>query len=191
MEIQEGIKLLVEKYSTNDWYDSVGLDKYGRYVVYVTTMNYEVMTTVQQSLEGKQVLINYASSKPENLKKYSVSYDWNRPAVNKEIPFDPFARDPRVGELSLEDLTKLQAPAAPPIKYVDDIDIINLDELIAELDRLERVCGSHGLQDIFYEVHDGKNAVTNLGSKYPDVKRDMHRLYDRYGFDIIYEELDG
>ena len=170
MEIQDGIKFLVEKYSSYDWYDSVSLDKFGRYVVYVLTMNIDVMKAVQYDLEGKQVLIYFAGSKPENLKKYTTEINFNRPT---------FVPPPVVAvEVSKEE---------------DETDAIEVDveELIAELDRLEKVCGSHGLQDIFYEIHDGKNAVTNLGSKFPDVKRDMYRLYDRYGFDIIYEELDG
>ena len=60
-----------------------------------------------------------------------------------------------------------------------------------ELTRLEKVCGSFTLQDIFYEIQDGKNAVTNLSSRYPEVHQAMKRLFDEYGFDVIYEELDG
>jgi hypothetical protein len=172
MEVQDGIKFLVEKYSTNAWYDSVGLDKFGRYVVYVTTMNLEVMQTVQQSLEKKQVLISYANSKPENLKNYTTYHDWNRPR-----PVAPVVVAPAI-----------VVEEEPEEEFIE---AINVEELITELDRLERICGSHGLQDIFYEVHDGRNAVTNLGSKFPDVKRDMMELYNHYGFDVIYEELDG
>jgi len=67
----------------------------------------------------------------------------------------------------------------------------NLDSLIFELDRLEKICGSNILQDIFYEVHDGKNAVTNLSNKFPEVRQVLDSLYNEYGFDLIYEELDG
>lgn len=67
----------------------------------------------------------------------------------------------------------------------------NINDLIKELDRIEKLCGSHTLQDIFYEIHDGKNAVTNLSARYPEVRRDLELLYDRYGFDVIYEEIDG
>src|SRR6185436_712808 len=66
----------------------------------------------------------------------------------------------------------------------------NLDSLIFELDRLEKICGSNILQDIFYEVHDGKNAVTNLSNKFPEVRQVLDSLYNEYGFDLIYEELD-
>ncbi len=77
----------------------------------------------------------------------------------------------------------------------NDVEEINapldLRELIKELDHLEKMCGSNIMQDIFYETHDGINAVTNLSSKFPDVRREMENLYEQYGFDIIYEELDG
>jgi hypothetical protein len=67
----------------------------------------------------------------------------------------------------------------------------DIGELIDELSRLEKICGSNTLQDIFYEIHDGKNAVTNLSDRYPLIKGSLQSLYDEYGFDVIYEELDG
>lgn len=87
-------------------------------------------------------------------------------------------------------------PVAPPapIEFLKDEDVIldiDLDYLGSELDRLEKICGSNMLQDIFYEVHDGKNAVTNLSARYPEVRESMGVLYRDYGFDIVYEELDG
>jgi hypothetical protein len=79
------------------------------------------------------------------------------------------------------------------VHYSSNVKLDNLDInlLIKELDRLEKICGSNPLQDIFYEIHDGDNCVTNLSIKYPDVSSSMRRLYDEYGFDVIYEELDG
>lgn len=73
----------------------------------------------------------------------------------------------------------------------EDDFIPDLDFLIAELDRLEKMCGSHILEDIFYETNDQKNAITNLSAKFPDVRDGMDKLYDTYGFDLIYESLSG
>jgi hypothetical protein len=53
------------------------------------------------------------------------------------------------------------------------------------------MCGSNIMQDIFYEVHDKENAVTNLSAKFPDVRKSMEKLYAQYGFDLIYENMDG
>jgi hypothetical protein len=72
-----------------------------------------------------------------------------------------------------------------------DVKIPDVASLVRELERLEKICGSNILQDIFYEIHDGKNAVTNLRARYPEVATPMQDLYQTYGFDVIYEELDG
>jgi hypothetical protein len=91
------------------------------------------------------------------------------------------------------DLTKTNHVTKPLIEDVSAYaELVNEGpELIPELDRLEKICGSNMLQDIFYEVHDGKNAVTNLSSRYPEVREALDVLYANYGFDVIYEELDG
>lgn len=82
----------------------------------------------------------------------------------------------------------------PPHKTIvvaTEPDEVNIQDLILELDRLEKICGSNVLQDVFYEVHDGKNAVTNWSVKFPEVRSSIENLYSTYGFDLIYEELDG
>ncbi len=62
-------------------------------------------------------------------------------------------------------------------------------DLSFKLNYLESKCGENILQDLFFEIHDGKNSVTNLSSKYPEVKEELSKLYFEYGFDVIYEEL--
>ncbi len=76
--------------------------------------------------------------------------------------------------------------SAPPVPVS-----VPVTELILELEKLEKICGSNILQDIFFEVHDGENAVTNLSDRYPEVRKPMDKLYTTYGFDAIYNELDG
>lgn len=71
----------------------------------------------------------------------------------------------------------------------DDVDLVEFIQ--AELDSLEKKCGTKNLSDIFYEIHDGRNAVTNVGDMYPDVVKRMTELYNTYGFDVLYNELDG
>lgn len=173
METKDGIVSLQKEYSHFDWYDSVGLDRYGRYVVYVTKMDLGVMTGVRQSLDGKQVLISYAQSKPENLTKYHTVTDFNAP----KFKLTPVV----IHEVEREE----------DIEEEDEADVFSIDKLIMELDRLEKICGPNILQDIFFEIHDGKNAVTNLSNKFTDVRITLEKLYNDYGFDIIYEELDG
>jgi hypothetical protein len=86
----------------------------------------------------------------------------------------------------------VEAPK-PIVTYVPvplDLDV-DMSYLVQELERLEKSCGSNILQDIFYETHDGPNAVTNLSARFPDVRETLQKLYKMYGFDLIYEEMDG
>lgn len=70
------------------------------------------------------------------------------------------------------------------------IDESDMEYLTSELDKLEKICGSNILSDIFFESHDQHNAITNLSNKFPEVRQAMDQLYNQYGFDIIYEQLD-
>jgi len=79
----------------------------------------------------------------------------------------------------------------PVDEVADQTQELSIRHLENELDRLERLCGSNTLQDIFYEIKDAHNAVTNLSARYPEVRKALERLYDQYGFDVIYENLDG
>jgi hypothetical protein len=90
-----------------------------------------------------------------------------------------------------EKYTDCPTKAKELIPLSEDEESVDLVNLIKELDRLEAICGSNMLQDIFYEIHDQKNAVTNLSSKFPQVRNAMEKLYNEYGFDIIFEEMDS
>jgi hypothetical protein len=170
MKTNEGLKFLQDKYSSYDFFDSVGLDQYGRYIVYVHFMNETVYSTVQKTLDGKQVNLWFANSKPEVVKqKYNTI-------------------------LTLSDLRPHytvieQKPTLPEPEVFDNTDL-NMSELSGELDRLERVCGVRILGEIFFEVHDGHNALTDYRKQYPDVFKRLQILYDDFGFDVLYEELE-
>jgi hypothetical protein len=165
MDTSEAIQQLVDEYSRFSWYDSVGVDKLGRYVVYTSLINSEVMKAVRHDLGGKQVLIAYAHSKP--------------------------GTDLRSRYMNFYDFTKRSQVPEGVVSVITNEVEFDIDYLITKLDRLEKICGSNALQDIFYEVHDGKNAVTNLSKKFPDVREGLETLYNVFGFDLIYEEIDG
>jgi len=80
-------------------------------------------------------------------------------------------------------------------KYVRSADIDPITErdpaaqLTSQLRELQQVYSNHFLLDIFYEVHDGKNAVTNLSATFPQVREKIENLYNTYGFDVIYDQL--
>jgi hypothetical protein len=171
---------LHDKYKDRDWFHSVGTDQHNRYVVYVKYMNHDTLHDIPDYEGGVPVLVHFAASKLATR--------------------DQFVQKP--GQISLKLLTDIKLETLP-LPLVDEIvDVVGsvsgadtedktLRHLQNELDKLEKLCGTYTLNDIFYEIQDGKNAVTNMSSRYPEVRQRMEKLYDQYGFDVIYEELDG
>lgn len=154
---------LHDKFSDRAWFDSVGRDKFGRLTVYVKFMSLEVLTEIPLQLDGR-VLIHYATSRTAQADQFKAQAN-KPPSLLPEVPVN--------------------------IVELDDKIIESTDGMCTELDSLEKLCGSNILQDIFYEVHDGVNAVTNLSTRFPEVRERVESLYNEYGFDLIYEELDG
>ncbi len=63
MDINEGMDQLSQLYKGKDWFYDVGMDQYGRYVVYVKYMCNETLTGIVDKMAGKQVLVHFAASK--------------------------------------------------------------------------------------------------------------------------------
>lgn len=172
----EGIEQLTRMFQDRDWFYDVGTDQYGRLVVYVKYMCHETLHDIPDKVAGKQVLCHFAASKLARADQFTNQGD------NIPIPLvTPKALDITNEAELVDDIEEL------PSSFLE----IDSSGLCKELDRLEKVCGTNILQDIFYEIHDGKNAVTNLSARYPEVRASLDKLYDEYGFDVIYEELDG
>ena len=147
----------------------------------------EAATQLGENLCGQEWFVNVGISGYNRLVVYTK---WQTMAILQEIP-DKFAGY-QVCVHFAPTQKKDEPTAFKPLSIPPENDIeYTIADLIKELDSLEKECGSNILQDIFYEVQDGKNAVTNLSARYPDVRKSMEILFDRYGFDVIYEELDG
>lgn len=46
------------------------------------------------------------------------------------------------------------------------------------------------LESIFFEIHDGDNRITNFGEKNLEVKEKIQNLYNKFGFDLVFTQLD-
>lgn len=156
---------LQAQFEGRPWFHSVGRDEYNRLVVYTNYMCHETLHDVPDRVDGIQVLTHFAASKSARADQFTNKNTDNIPT----IPAPP----PSMEELDSEELE------------------LDVEDLIRDLDRLERKCGPNILMQIFFEIHDGKNAVTNLAPSFPEVHAGMKSLYDSYGFDPIYNELEG
>ncbi len=149
------------------WFHSTDTDASGRIIVYVTYIDKDVLASVPNTLDGKQVLVHFAGAKLATREKFTnvithgFTYPDNSPSLCDRDIDTPEEED------------------------------ADLAHLISELDRLERLCGSNTLQDLFYETHDGDNAVTNQSKFFPEIRSALEKIYNQYGFDVIYNELDG
>jgi hypothetical protein len=175
--MQEGLKELEILLDPYDWFYEVVAEA-RRYVVYVTYMDSTQDTAIPDFVQGKQVVCHFASAAPGAKNEYL-----SKPQLNTYHTLPLLVPDSS-GSVVQDDLESC-------ISQLKDVEVPNVATLCHALDKLEKEVGSNILQDIFYEIHDGSNAVTSLGSRYPDVQASMKRLYDEYGFDTIYNELDG
>lgn len=102
-----------------------------------------------------------------------------------------------IGSLSVLDTTIKktfpQPAVAPEVKAAletEEAVLAPAGDLHNDLWKLRGVCGHSQLRDIFYEIHDGDDAVTNLSPDYPEVRAKLQSLYDTFGFDVLFEDLD-
>ena len=180
--MQEDLRQLEVLLDPYDWFYEV-IAEANRYVVYVHYMDASQDAIIPYLFHDKQVVVHFASS-------ITVSADdfINKP---EEKQYSPFARVPFV-RVSPQDMEWLRGTSQPTLEEeIEGADVPNDNYLCCELDRLEKQCGSNVLESIFYEEHDGKNCVTNLSIKYPEVRQSIHQLYIEYGFNAIYNELES
>lgn len=169
--VADAMVRLSETYKGKDWFAEVDRDQYGRIVVYVKYMNHETLHDIPDFAGGRQVLVHFIASKTATRDQFV-----DHGTVPVKVAPTPVVEQDEDNVSDVEEQKSLQY-------------------LQKELDRLEKICGSNTLQDIFYECHDEDmspgSAVTNLSARYPEVRERIEKLYDMYGFDVIYEELDG
>jgi hypothetical protein len=165
MNTNDAVQILKKQFTGKDWFFDAEPD-HNHAVVYVKFSNQEVMRAIPDKVEGIPVLMHFALSKISNSNQY---------ITNAGMP--KFATpEPKVEILVIDE---------PLPKGVE-----RAEYLTDELDRLSEICGDNVLQDIMFEVHDGKNAITNLSAKYPEVREEMEQLYEEFGFDALNREWE-
>jgi hypothetical protein len=135
-------------------------------IVYVHYMSGDVLQIVPDKIDGVGVAVHFLSSCPTEIKDYV-----NRVNVSSMPKLDKF-----VG-------TRVPLSAVP--KEVRDEP--NLQEILWNL---TRECGRDNLISVFFEVHDGDDAVTNVSEEYPMVRKAMEKLYVETDCETLMDALN-
>lgn len=69
-----------------------------------------------------------------------------------------------------------------------EIEDLSILELQNKLDELSDLYSFSDIKDVFWEVHDGINAVTSVAKMFPSLKNELQKLYDEFGFDVLYTQ---
>lgn len=201
MDIIKGKQELTDLCKGKDWFYDVGTDQYGRLVVYTKWQSEAILRFVPDTAGGVQVLVHAAGSKMIKKDDF-VSEPLKHPLLAvKRLPVDD-ARMPVAGPAP-KGAVGFGKPVAEAdfnqlmdLPFIDDVVGSEEDEdqslrhLQSELEKLEKICGTHTLSEIFFEEHDADRAITNISARYPEVRKSIHKLYQTYGFDLLYEELE-
>lgn len=134
-------------------------------VVYVKYMNSEVYREVPDVVNGWAI------------RPWFVGYADCTHVISKPSTLEKMASE--VGTLP----TGMLAAGPPP--FESGLDFHH------EVWKLSKVCGRSKLEDIFYEIHDGEDAVTNQSANFPEIRTKLEALYDEFGFDVLFDEFDN
>lgn len=156
----DNINKLKEELSKKEWFDDIGHDKYGNVIVYIKYSCYETINNIPDYIDGAHILVHFAASKPSVKCKFITEIKTRSVIVDEQLSFEEFESQ------------------------------IDLLKLTNELDSLKNIYGDDVLEVIFFEVHDGKNAITNVSKTYPLVRESIDKLYNKYGFDVIYDQFN-
>lgn len=155
----DNVNELKAKFSEKEWFDSVGYDNYGNTIVYTKYSCHETINDIPDYINGSHILVHFAVSKPSIKCKFVTEIKARSVIVDEKLSFEEFESQ------------------------------IDLLKLTNELDSLKNIYGTDVLESIFFEVHDGVNAITNISKDYTLVRESVDNLYNKYGFDVIYDQL--
>ena len=159
----ENLQLLKNNLQNYDWFYDVGINEWGVPTIYVHSMSSKIFQIIFDN--SKDLTIDYPCVHFAS----ALTVDASKYVVNLTKPQISLIDDPEPDE---------------NLGYSE----LNLSE---EIGNLRKICGVNILSDIFYEIHDGKNAITNLSVKFPEVREGLDKLYSTYGFNLIYEQVDS
>src|SRR5271166_744390 len=146
--MQEVIKSLEILLDPYDWFHEIGVED-NRYIVYVSYMDQSQDSIIpDRAPDGKQILCHFVSSMTVAKDKF---LDLTSPTMENVL--------------------------VDECEFLSKSDVDDLEQFQKELGELQKICGSHTLQEIFFEIKDQENAVTNMTIRFPEVRKELEKLY--------------
>ena len=122
--------------------------------------------------------------------KYS-EYEWFHSIEvknNKIILYVNYLNREILDLVSEKDILIHYASSILPERYTeeDEVDLLNneIKDLLFSL-------GKEKITNIFFEIHDGDDSVTELSNIYPKERNRLEKLYEEYGFDVLFDLLEA
>jgi hypothetical protein len=175
MELADAIHELHQKLFYYDWYakrTEINPILHHCIVAYVHRMIPEVYAVVPDMIGDWQVRVHFVASVASTADAFKV--DPKSFAVSPTAVFTP------------EDIRQMKVLPVSEDPVVEEVDL----DVHNECWKLAKICGWQNLEDLFFEVHDGNNAVTQVRESFPDAYEKLSMLYELVGFDVLSEELD-
>jgi hypothetical protein len=163
MTLQQGLDQLNRLLDPYSWFDEAVIEGY-RYIVYVFEMGSHVDPHIPDTIAGHQVLVHYANAKPGGTSYVNTV---NASSLKTYVPGDDLERETDQSSHEEHDMLPLYQA----------------------LDQLDVQCGPYILSDLLAEICDGKEALTNLRTRYPKAYQQLAVLYLEYGFKAIDDYL--
>lgn len=173
LQLSEALEQLNQKMFYYDWYAkkvAVNTMLHNSIVVYAHRIDAAVYAAVPDKIGNWDVRVHFFAS--YNASADSFKVDPKSFTVSKDAVFSPAT----IAQLKVVE---------PTIELTEeDFDVSE------EVWQLSKQCGWDALEEIFYEIHDGPNAITERSKDFPGVAASIKELYDLVGFDVLAEEIE-
>ncbi len=179
MELSEALSTLNQKMFYYDWYAkkvAVNTMLYNSIVVYAHRIDAAVYAAVPDKIGNWDVRVHFFASYNANADTFKVAPKTLLEQFATKVGTVP------TGMLAATSLT-------PPVEEVTELTEEDFD-VSEEVWQLSKQCGWDALEEIFYEIHDGPNAITERSKDFPGVAASIKELYDLVGFDVLAEEIE-
>jgi hypothetical protein len=172
------------KLAKEPWFHSIEADQFGNLIVYAKYLSLEVYKAVPDTFGGKSVKVHFAAHKEAKPTTYVSPAAQGSFWDQMQKVAEPAKNSPDWMHAGINLNPQNFETFSPPKE--EDLEA----DLVEDLWELKKICGEDNLAEIFFEIHDQEDAITNKSKEFPGVRKAMEQLYETYGFDVLFNEIE-